>query len=183
MVPNFRVTRSDSSRSIAAQASHAVTVVPASASPFLPAAGAAAAPAARTARWELIAIMGTREIPAVRIRDTANDTAAWLGLGETFGTIRVVAADLAASTATVQAGTERPEELIVDIRIRLTPERRLAAPPEIVSRGSSPRYQAAADAAMRAVLQGQPYEMLRAESYDQWKDMIVTFDPRQMFRS
>jgi len=83
----------------------------------------------------------------------------------------------------VQAGTERPEELIVDIRIRLTPERRLAAPPEIVSRGSSPRYQAAADAAMRAVLQGQPYEMLRAESYDQWKDMIVTFDPRQMFRS
>jgi colicin import membrane protein len=83
----------------------------------------------------------------------------------------------------VQAGTERPEELIVDIRIRLTPERRLAAPPEIVSRGSSPRYQAAADAAMRAVLQGQPYEMLRAETYDQWKDMIVTFDPRQMFRS
>ena len=83
----------------------------------------------------------------------------------------------------VQAGTERPEELIVDIRVRLTPDRRLAAPPEIVSRGTSPRYQAAADAAMRAVLQGQPYEMLRAESYDQWKDMIVTFDPRQMFRS
>ncbi|WP_184262445.1 protein TolA [Rhodopseudomonas rhenobacensis] len=83
----------------------------------------------------------------------------------------------------VQAGTERPEELIVDIRIRLTPERRLAAPPEIVSRGSSPRYQAAADAAMRAVLQGQPYDMLQAGTYDQWKDMIVTFDPRQMFRS
>ncbi|HEY0331760.1 MAG TPA: protein TolA [Rhodopseudomonas sp.] len=83
----------------------------------------------------------------------------------------------------VQAGTERPEELIVDIRIRLTPERRLAAAPEIVSRGSSPRYQAAAEAAMRAVLQGQPYDMLQPGSYDQWKDMIVTFDPRQMFRS
>lgn len=83
----------------------------------------------------------------------------------------------------VQAGTERPEELIVDIRIRLTPEKRLAAPPEIVSRGTSPRYQAAADAAMRAVLQGQPYDMLRPATYDQWKDMIVTFDPRQMFRS
>ena len=81
----------------------------------------------------------------------------------------------------VQAGTERPEELIVDIRIRLTPDRRLAAPPEVVSQGSSPRYQAAADAAMRAVLQGQPFDMLQAATYEQWKDMIVTFDPRQMF--
>ena len=83
----------------------------------------------------------------------------------------------------VQAGTEQPEELIVDIRVRLTPDRRLAAPPEVVSHGSSPRYQAAADAAKRAVLQGQPYDMLRSETYEQWKDMIVTFDPRQMFRS
>jgi colicin import membrane protein len=83
----------------------------------------------------------------------------------------------------VQAGTERPEELVVDIRIRLTPEKRLAAPPEIVSSGSSPRYRAAADAAMRAVLQGQPYDMLQPATYEQWKDMIVTFDPRQMFRS
>jgi outer membrane biosynthesis protein TonB len=83
----------------------------------------------------------------------------------------------------VQAGTERPEELIVDIRIRLTPDRRLAAPPEVVSHGSSPRYQAAADAAMRAVLQGQPYDMLQTATYEQWKDMIVTFDPRQMFHS
>lgn len=83
----------------------------------------------------------------------------------------------------VQAGTERPEELIVDVRIRLTRERKLAAPPQIVSHGSSPRYQAAAEAAVRAVLQGQPYNMLRDETYDQWSDIIVTFDPRQMFRS
>ena len=81
----------------------------------------------------------------------------------------------------VQAGTERPEELIVDIHIRLTPDKRLAGPPEIVSRGSSPRYRAAADAAMRAVLQAQPYDMLQPGTYEQWKDMIVTFDPRQMF--
>jgi colicin import membrane protein len=81
----------------------------------------------------------------------------------------------------VQAGLEHPEELIVDIRIRLTRDRRLAAPPEVVSKGSSPRYRAAADAAMRAVLEAQPYDMLRPATYDQWKDMIVTFDPRQMF--
>jgi outer membrane biosynthesis protein TonB len=83
----------------------------------------------------------------------------------------------------VQAGTEHPEELVVEVRIRLTRERRLAAPPEIVSRGTSPRYQAAADAAVRAVLQGQPYNMLRDETYAQWQDIVVTFDPREMFRS
>jgi colicin import membrane protein len=83
----------------------------------------------------------------------------------------------------LQAGTERPEELIVEVRIRLTPDRMLAAPPEVISRGTSPRYQAAADAARRAVLQGQPFNMLQTATYEQWKDMIVTFDPREMFHS
>jgi outer membrane biosynthesis protein TonB len=83
----------------------------------------------------------------------------------------------------VQPGTERPEELFVTIRIRLNPDRRLAAPPQIVSNGSSPRYQAAADAAVRAVLQGQPYTMLRDETYEQWKYMDIDFDPKQMFPS
>ena len=81
----------------------------------------------------------------------------------------------------VQAGLEHPEELIVDIHIRLRPDKRLAAPPEIVTRGASPRFRAAADAAVRAVLQAQPYDMLRPETYEVWKDIIVTFDPRQMF--
>jgi len=83
----------------------------------------------------------------------------------------------------VQPGTERPEELFVTIRIRLNPDRRLAGPPQIVSNGSSPRYQAAADAAVRAVLQGQPYTMLRDETYEQWKYMDIDFDPKQMFHS
>jgi outer membrane biosynthesis protein TonB len=83
----------------------------------------------------------------------------------------------------VQPGTERPEELFVTIRIRLNPDRRRAGPPQIVSNGSSPRYQAAADAAVRAVLQGQPYTMLRDETYEQWKYMDIDFDPKQMFHS
>lgn len=81
----------------------------------------------------------------------------------------------------VPTGQERPEELIVDIRIHLGRDRKLSAVPEIVSRGSSPRYKGAADAAVRAVIQGQPYDMLKDDTYDTWKDMIVTFDPRQMF--
>jgi outer membrane biosynthesis protein TonB len=88
-----------------------------------------------------------------------------------------------ASLWNVQPGVEHPEELFVTVRIRLGPDRRLAAPPQIVSTGSSPRYQAAADAAVRAVLEGQPFTMLRDETYDQWKYMDIDFDPKQMFHS
>ena len=88
-----------------------------------------------------------------------------------------------ASLWNVQPGVEHPEELYVTVRIRLNPDRRLAAPPQVVSTGSSPRYQAAAEAAVRAVLQGQPYTMLRDETYEQWKYMDIDFDPKQMFHS
>ena len=87
-----------------------------------------------------------------------------------------------ASLWNVRPGVEHPEELYVTVRIRLNPDRRLAAPPQVVSTGSSPRYQEAADAAVRAVLQGQPYTMLRDETYEQWKYMDIDFDPKQMFR-
>jgi colicin import membrane protein len=121
-------------------------------------------------------------------------TGAALNSSASLGTTRGTAATLSQSELdamrarltqlwNVQAGTERPEELIVEVRIRLNKDRRLAAPPEVVSHGTSPRYQAAADAAVRAVLQGQPYNMLRDETYAQWQDIVVTFDPREMFRS
>src|SRR5258708_3901999 len=88
-----------------------------------------------------------------------------------------------ASLWNIQPGVDHPEELYVTVRIRLNPERRLAAPPQIVSTGSSPRYQAAADAAVRAVLQGQPYTILRDETYDQSTYIDIDFDPKQMFHS
>jgi hypothetical protein len=88
-----------------------------------------------------------------------------------------------ASLWDVKPGIEHPEELFVTVRIHLGRDRRLSAPPQVVSTGSSPRYQAAADAAIRAVLQGQPYEMLRDETYDQWKFMDIDFDPKKIFRA
>jgi len=87
-----------------------------------------------------------------------------------------------ASLWNVQPGVEHPEELYVTIRIRLNRDRRLAGPPQVVSIGSSPRYQAAANAAVQAVLLGQPYTMLKDETYEQWKYLDIDFDPRTMFR-
>jgi len=77
---------------------------------------------------------------------------------------------------------EHPEELRVTIRIRLGRDRRLAAPPVVVKRGRTARAQAVADAVIRAVVSGQPYDMLRDETYEAWKEMEIDFDPETMFR-
>lgn len=83
------------------------------------------------------------------------------------------------------AGNERPEELIVRIRVQFTPDGRIQGAPGLMTsaHSGSPRYQAAAASAIRALFQGQPFTMLRRETYEQWKDMEITFDPREMFRS
>jgi colicin import membrane protein len=42
---------------------------------------------------------------------------------------------------------------------------------------------ASRDSAVRAVLTGQPFDMLKPEHYDSWKEIELTFDPKDMFRS
>jgi colicin import membrane protein len=84
------------------------------------------------------------------------------------------------------AGASNPDELVVLIRIQLRPDGTLAAPPQVISSGNghsnSPLYMASRDSAARAVLRGQPFDMLKPEHYDQWKDIEITFDPRDMIR-
>jgi colicin import membrane protein len=78
------------------------------------------------------------------------------------------------------AGAKNPQELTLEVDIQLKPDGTLAAPPTVVTHGSSPLFLAAKDSAIRAVYQGQPYTMLRPEHYDLWKDVQIVFDPRFM---
>ncbi|MPZ40163.1 MAG: cell envelope biogenesis protein TolA [Rhizobiales bacterium] len=80
------------------------------------------------------------------------------------------------------AGAQNPQELVVAIRIRLKRDGTLAAPPMVTTSGQSPLFMAARDSAIRAVFRGQPFDMLRPETYEEWKDIEVTFDPRDMIR-
>jgi colicin import membrane protein len=80
------------------------------------------------------------------------------------------------------AGAQNPQELVVAIRIRLKPDGTLAGPPMVTTSGNSPLFMAARDSAIRAVFRGQPFDMLRPETYELWKDIEVTFDPRDMIR-
>jgi colicin import membrane protein len=83
---------------------------------------------------------------------------------------------------TVPAGAKDPQELVVLVRIKLNRDGKLAAPPVVLSSGTSPLFMAARDSAIRALFRGQPYDMLKPEHYEQWKDVEITFDPRDMIR-
>jgi colicin import membrane protein len=74
-----------------------------------------------------------------------------------------------------------PEKIVISMRIRLTPDGRLASPPQVMTRGSGPAYEAFRDSAVRAVLVSQPFNMLRRETYETWREIDVDFDERTMF--
>jgi colicin import membrane protein len=80
------------------------------------------------------------------------------------------------------AGARNPQELVVQVRMQLKPDGTLAAPPTVLTSGQSSIFMAARDSAVRAVFRGQPFDMLRPEHYEQWKDIEITFDPRDMVR-
>ena len=79
-------------------------------------------------------------------------------------------------------GIQNPEDFVIRIRIQLGRDGRLTAPPLVITHGSGQLYNTARDSAVRAVFRGQPFDMLKPEHYDTWKDIEVTFDPRDMFR-
>jgi outer membrane biosynthesis protein TonB len=80
-------------------------------------------------------------------------------------------------------GVKDPSELIVNVTVRLRRDGRLAAPPFARVGSNSVAAQASRDSAVRAVLTGQPFDMLKPEHYENWKEIELTFDPKDMFRS
>jgi len=74
----------------------------------------------------------------------------------------------------------QPDQYVVVVRFRLERDGRLSAAPEVVSTGSAPHYQAAAEAAKRAIVLWQPFDMLSPSNYDTWKDVEIIFDPREL---
>ena len=79
------------------------------------------------------------------------------------------------------AGVVDAKELIVRIRLQLREDGSLSANPTLLNHGSHPIFQIAAESAMRAIKRCQPYKLPIAK-YAVWRDVEVTFDPRDMFR-
>ncbi len=78
-------------------------------------------------------------------------------------------------------GAADAENMVVSIRIRLTPTGALESDPQVVAGGgSSIAERAAADAARRAVLRCAPFNA-PSDKYEAWSDVQFNFDPRDMF--
>jgi outer membrane biosynthesis protein TonB len=80
------------------------------------------------------------------------------------------------------AGATNPEELVVVVRVKFKPDGTLAGPPMVLTSGKSTLFIAARDSAVRALFRGQPFDMLKREHYEQWKEIEINFDPRYMIR-
>jgi outer membrane biosynthesis protein TonB len=77
-------------------------------------------------------------------------------------------------------GALSAESTIVRLRIELKRDGTLLRPPTIMDASASPSSQAMADAAVRAALQGQPY-IIPPEQYERCRDMVLRFNPRDMY--
>jgi len=72
------------------------------------------------------------------------------------------------------------ERLIVKLQLNLNEDGTLSRQPRVMNSQSSPFFMAAADSAVRAVWQCQPY-LLPANKFGVWRDMVLNFDPRDMY--
>ena len=82
----------------------------------------------------------------------------------------------------VPVGVAEARDLVVTVRILFNKDGSLAADPTLMNHGSHPAFQAAAESALRGVRRCAPYSFMPPLKYEAWKDVIVDFDPRDMFR-
>ncbi len=79
------------------------------------------------------------------------------------------------------AGAEGADTLKVSIKMHLDPTGAIEGVPEIVAGGGQDTLRRiASEAARRAVLRCAPYK-LPADKYDAWSEVLVHFDPSNMF--
>lgn len=81
-------------------------------------------------------------------------------------------------------GAPHPDQLIVSFELYLNPDGSVAQPPQlagssVAAASGDPFMRAAAEAARRAIYTCAPYR-LPADRYNQWRDITLNFDPRQM---
>ena len=81
----------------------------------------------------------------------------------------------------IQAGGSEASAQAPKIRFELNRDGSLRGDPKVVNNQGSPQFQLAADAAKRALIECQNYD-LPADKYEVWKIVTLDFDPREMFQ-
>lgn len=79
-------------------------------------------------------------------------------------------------------GADQAQDLMVVFRVVFNLDGTVKQGPSVVEGAASSYGPIFAESAKRAILQCQPYTMLRHETYNLWKDMEIGFKPSDMFR-
>src|ERR1700742_24363 len=77
-------------------------------------------------------------------------------------------------------GASNSDSLFVVFRVLFKRDGSVMQTPVLVQGPASQFGPALAESAKRALLQCQPYTMLKPEHYEEWRDMEIKFDPREM---
>ena len=77
-------------------------------------------------------------------------------------------------------GINASSKVIVSLRVLLKPDGSLVQQPALVEATPSPLGPPLAESAMRAVMSCQPFTMLRPEHYEQWRDLQLDFNPKEL---
>ena len=79
------------------------------------------------------------------------------------------------------AGAMNADGLIVKVSMQLDRSGQVVGRPRIVDQPGGRTGQIAAEAAVRAMRRCAPYTQLPAEKFETWSEVVVNFDPRDMF--
>ena len=77
---------------------------------------------------------------------------------------------------TVPPGVDASSNLRVTLRVQLNPDGRLSQTPTVVEASAHPLGLEFAKSAVKAVELAQPFTMLTAENYNEWKTLDLSFD-------
>jgi hypothetical protein len=115
--------------------------------------------------------------------DIAPAGQAEMGGGEAAESARIAKSDTeklrahVRTCSTLPGGVARADKVRIVMRIALTPQGRLAAPPALIEASASAKGPALMQAAIKALEACQPYAMLPSDKYREWRVLDLGFTP------
>jgi hypothetical protein len=81
------------------------------------------------------------------------------------------------SCSSLPAGLSLTDKVAVSVHVSFNPDGSLASPPRPITTIASPKQAAMFESATAALQRCQPYAMLPANRYEEWKTLDLTFSP------
>ena len=81
------------------------------------------------------------------------------------------------SCSSLPAGLSLTDKVAVSVHVSFNPDGSLAGPPRPIGLMATPKQMAMLQSATEALQRCQPYTMLPANRYEEWKTLDLTFSP------